>query len=964
MYIENLEELKTYIRETQLVCAYKLIILYLSIQLKNKKGEIDKKLLIDLFIEFYQIREDQGLKIDAKNCNPLQDENRNKVEILLKRNPIRILKEKGILKDFNQLETKILELLQNHETTIKKIIIERLGRYFTNRIDDSIEKFQKVIEIWNSKIIKCKRETLKQKFENLNISPAFFTFLIDKWNGIDTNRSISTSAVENLKNFCNKFQIPIKLVNETEKYYNFINDRFVRDRTIFHYHQPRQFGCYYGVEDRRLCDRQDCDQISEDKSEFHRCKRKKGNIYVQNNQNMPIRLAKNYIPVIREEVLKNHMLDINLFVQYLYNSNSSEVIQNFIKEFNLKKEELDSFFNIKDSEDILINNFIFKLNSKLNIIPQYYVLEILNFSKIRGYNGICIDFSNINDFADVNYDKEFCFKDIYNKNEENLKKDLDELSKLGLIEKCDGLDQCYKFTSRGLKIFNTLKKNKKFQERLFDYVIKLNSNSNQIEFKNIEDLKGKVNWEEINYIVLSLDKNLKIPRKYIQNIDDLIHNLKIYNELSESDKENLITPSSKYFIRWGNIEAPVKFACIKNINYDYYVMLRKINQLENKIYNTDTKISWFNGSLTKDHIKRYFQENFKEIIEKNENKVIFDFIIGDKKYIGTKKNKNLLKCEKLSEKLEIKSLIFENIDNLIQNISIALKNKKHIILIGPPGTGKSSLAELICKFYMGEKYIMTIATSDWSTFETIGGYRPNKDGVLEFSPGVFLECFKDENGNDDNKWLIIDEINRADIDKAFGSLFSPLTGLNVCLSFKSKKGENIKIFGTPNNNLDEKENFYIIPEDWRIICTMNTFDKSSLYEMSYAFMRRFAFILVDVPHEINEDLIKKYLECWNTEIDDKLCSKVADIWKTINKYRKIGPAIIKDLYAFIKQTNDYVNGIVMYVFPQFEGLMIEKIKGFINDITQLSFIESKSDLIYYTSTFFNLEENELENNED
>jgi 5-methylcytosine-specific restriction enzyme B len=53
---------------------------------------------------------------------------------------------------------------------------------------------------------------------------------------------------------------------------------------------------------------------------------------------------------------------------------------------------------------------------------------------------------------------------------------------------------------------------------------------------------------------------------------------------------------------------------------------------------------------------------------------------------------------------------------------------------------------------------------------------------------------------------------------------------------------------------------------------MNTFDKASLYEMSYAFMRRFAFIPVDVPTNINFDLFKHYIEIWNYAIVEEICS--------------------------------------------------------------------------------------------
>ena len=38
-----------------------------------------------------------------------------------------------------------------------------------------------------------------------------------------------------------------------------------------------------------------------------------------------------------------------------------------------------------------------------------------------------------------------------------------------------------------------------------------------------------------------------------------------------------------------------------------------------------------------------------------------------------------------------------------------------------------------------------------------------------------------------------------------------------------------------------------VPANWRIIATMNVFDKNLLFDMSYALMRRFAFIEVGTP---------------------------------------------------------------------------------------------------------------------
>src|SRR5690606_32293181 len=105
-----------------------------------------------------------------------------------------------------------------------------------------------------------------------------------------------------------------------------------------------------------------------------------------------------------------------------------------------------------------------------------------------------------------------------------------------------------------------------------------------------------------------------------------------------------------------------------------------------------------------------------------------------------------------------------NEDILFNQITTALKKGDHIIFTGPPGTGKSKLAKLICQAYNVDAKMVT-ASSNWSTYDTIGGYRPDRSGELYFDPGIFLEAVKDSTTNTPkNEWIIVDELNRADID--------------------------------------------------------------------------------------------------------------------------------------------------------------------------------------------------------
>jgi len=52
---------------------------------------------------------------------------------------------------------------------------------------------------------------------------------------------------------------------------------------------------------------------------------------------------------------------------------------------------------------------------------------------------------------------------------------------------------------------------------------------------------------------------------------------------------------------------------------------------------------------------------------------------------------------------------------------------------------------------------------------------------------------------------------------------------------------------------------------------------------------------------------------------------VGHIWRAVNEERTIGPAIVKDIYTHVatapsRDAADYVSPLIMYVFPQLEGL--------------------------------------------
>ncbi|MEU6481178.1 AAA family ATPase [Streptomyces sp. NPDC047017] len=184
----------------------------------------------------------------------------------------------------------------------------------------------------------------------------------------------------------------------------------------------------------------------------------------------------------------------------------------------------------------------------------------------------------------------------------------------------------------------------------------------------------------------------------------------------------------------------------------------------------------------------------------------------------------------------------------------------NLILQGPPGTGKTTLARLLADAFEVQ-LIETTATSEWSPYHVVGGFRPAADGGLSANHGAVtraaLQCAQVVRQDEGEKaeaeagdeslsgyqaaWLFIDEFNRADIDKAIGSLFTVLSSCDA----RHLQATPVDLWfeSTP-----DRRNLWI-PARFRIIGTMNDLDTSFVNQMSQGLTRRFQFVTVGVPTE-------------------------------------------------------------------------------------------------------------------
>ena len=209
------------------------------------------------------------------------------------------------------------------------------------------------------------------------------------------------------------------------------------------------------------------------------------------------------------------------------------------------------------------------------------------------------------------------------------------------------------------------------------------------------------------------------------------------------------------------------------------------------------------------------------------------------------------------DRLDDQQIVLPDAEVLVTRCVAALL-AGHLILQGPPGTGKTTLARILAEAFE-VRLLESTATSEWSPFHVVGGLRPGADNSLQPSYGkvadAALKCAvyvradvtAEAEGDDTTQpnaqrpqgaWLLIDEFNRADIDKAVGSLY---TVLSSCDAANLERSPIDLWFET-----DGRQQLWV-PSRFRIIAAMNDLDTSFVNPISQGLTRRFQFITVGVP---------------------------------------------------------------------------------------------------------------------
>lgn len=252
-------------------------------------------------------------------------------------------------------------------------------------------------------------------------------------------------------------------------------------------------------------------------------------------------------------------------------------------------------------------------------------------------------------------------------------------------------------------------------------------------------------------------------------------------------------------------------------------------------------------------------------------------------------------------------------------VELAIRTYNAVLLVGPPGTGKTTLLDDVVRDIATDPAAFGFTRSDigvrrvspeesWTTRELVGGETIDSKGILRFRPGAVLQAIAADD------WLVLDEANRADMDRIFGGLLTWLSNHEVDvgrastdvdapivqLGWSDARESVVEgIEKLESSNGDPTPIRFCAGSEWRLLGTYNPVDAQRVFRFGAALGRRFGHVPIPAPTTSSfSDILQPRLDGLSESVGARVAAFYAAHFE--DDLTRFGPALFLDIPEYVR----------------------------------------------------------------